>query len=152
MQTLAEKLITSIFAILPMMINLLIDTNVLIYGFDKNSVYHQQTKAILIDPSYSLFITTKNISEFFAVTSKLKIDLQLCLKYYDDIKANTVILFPTEKSFDYFESLIQKYQPIGNQVYDIEIVSIMLDNNIKHIATFNRKDFINITEVQIIGI
>lgn len=133
MQILAEKPITSIFAILLMMINLLIDTNILIYGFDKKSVYHQQAKSILIDPSYALFITTKNISEFFAVTSKLKIDLQLCLKYYEDIKNNTIILFSTETSFNYFEKLIQKYQPTGNQVYDIEIVSVMLDNNIQHI-------------------
>lgn len=140
------------FAILPMMINLLVDTNILIYGFDKNSVYHQQAKSILLDPSYALFITTKNISEFFAVTSKLKIDLQLCLKYHEDIKINTTILFSTETSFNYFEKLIQKYQPTGNQVYDIEIVSVMLDNNIRHIATLNKKDFINITEVQMIEI
>lgn len=140
------------FAILLMIIKLLIDTNILIYGFDKNSVYHQQAKSILINPSYTFFITTKNISEFFAVTSKLKIDLQLCLKYYEDIKTNTTILFSTKTSFDYLEKLIQKYQPIGNQVYDIEIVSVMLDNNIQHIATFNKKDFINITEVQMLEI
>ncbi|RYE28156.1 MAG: hypothetical protein EOP42_17665 [Sphingobacteriaceae bacterium] len=69
-----------------------------------------------------------------------------------DIKTNTTILFSTETSLDYLEKLIQKYQPIGNQVYDIEIVSVMLDNNLQHIATFNKKDFINITEVQLLEI
>ena len=130
--------------------NALADTNILIYRFDKNSIFHQKAKTFLTDPLNSLFITSKNISEFFAVTSKLKIDIQLCLNYQGNIKANTTILFPTDKSLSIFENLVKKYQPIGYQVYDIEIVSIMLDNGLKDIATFNRKDFININEVRII--
>ena len=133
-----------------MMIDLLIDTNVWIYAMDKSSVYHQSAKTILINPNNNLFVTTKNISEFFAVTSKLKIAHQFCLDFFSEIKSNTHIIFPSEKSLLFFEKLIQQYQPKGNQVFDIELVSIMLDNEIDHIATFNQKDFINITEIQIL--
>jgi predicted nucleic acid-binding protein len=133
-----------------MMIDMLIDTNVWIYAMDKSSVYHQPAKTILTNPNYNLFITAKNISEFFAVTSKLKIAHQSCLDFFGEIKINTNIIFPSENSLLIFEKLIQQYQPKGNQVFDIEIVSIMLDNEINHIATFNQKDFINITEIQIL--
>ena len=117
---------------------------------DKSSIYRQSAKAILINPNHNLFITSKNISEFFAVTSKQKIDSKTSWHYYQEIKTVAKILFPTEKSLSIFEKLIQQYQSKGNQVFDIEIVSIMLDNNINHIATFNQKDFIGITEIQII--
>ncbi len=133
-----------------MMIDLLIDTNVWLYSMDKSSIYHQSAKSILINPNHNLFITSKNISEFFAVTSKKRIDPQTCLDSYNDIKTISKILFPTENSLSIFETLIQQYQPKGNQVFDIEIVSIMLENGIDHIATFNQKDFINLTEIKIL--
>ena len=132
-----------------MMNNVLVDTNILIYGFDKDSVYHERSKNLLNDPFNSLFITSKNISEFFAVTSKLKMETGHCLEYYYEFKSNATILLQTEKSLTNFETLIQKYQPIGNRVYDLEIVSIMLDNNLVDIATVNQKDFIHITEVRL---
>lgn len=134
------------------MINVLLDTNVLIYAMDKGSVHHQVADAILLNPNYNLFITTKNISEFFAVTSKHKIDLPSCLGFYAEVKSNFTILFPSFTSLLLFEKLVQKYQPKGNVVFDIEIISVMLDNDIDQIATFNQKDFINLTEVQIFGL
>ena len=133
-----------------MMIDLLVDTNVWLYAMDKSSIYYQSAKIILINPNYNLFITTKNISEFFAVTSKYKIDHQSSLNSFYEIKTNSKILFPSISSLVIFEKLIQQYQPKGNQVFDIEIVSIMLDNGISHIATFNKKDFVNLSEVQIL--
>lgn len=133
-----------------MMNNILADTNIMIYGFDKKSIFHQKSQEFLRNPSNSLFITSKNISEFFAVTSKLKMGIVHCLEYYHEFKSNASILLPSEKSLNILETLIKKYQPVGNQVYDIEIVSIMLDNDLRDIATFNRKDFINITEIRII--
>ncbi len=54
------------------------------------------------------------------------------------------------KSLVLFEKLVQQYQSKGNVVFDIEIVSIMLDNGVDQIAPFNKKDFINITEVHIL--
>ena len=133
-----------------MMTDLLVDTNILIYAMDKSSAYHPIAKSILINPSYKLFITTKNVSEFFAVSSKLKIDLQTCFDFYRDIKYNCNILLPSVTSLPLFETLVQQYQPKGNRVFDIEIVSVMLANAIQQIATFNQKDFIHIKEVQVL--
>ncbi len=86
------------------------------------------------------------------MASKRNISYASYSNYYEEIKNKANILFPTAKSLSILEELIQKYQPKGNQVFDIEIVSIMLDNGIKHIATFNRKDFSNISEVELLEI
>ena len=117
---------------------------------DKKSIYRQSAQSILLNPNHNLFITSKNISEFFAVTSKQKIDSKTSWNSYHEIKTVAKILFPNENSLSIFEKLIQQYQPKGNQVYDIEIVSIVLDNGINKVATFNKKDFINISEIQIL--
>ncbi|MGH2643995.1 MAG: type II toxin-antitoxin system VapC family toxin [Chitinophagaceae bacterium] len=147
-----ENLIPLIFVILPTMIDLLADTNILIYAMEKGSVFYPSAKSILISSHYNIFITSKNISEFFAVASKQKFDLQNSLDFFKEIRANAKVLFPSEISLLIFETLIQQYQPKGNQVYDIEIVSIMMAHHIKYIATFNHKDSKNIQEIQILDI
>ena len=41
---------------------------------------------------------------------------------------------------------------MGTKVYDLEIVSIMLANNINEIETFNFKDFEKFSEITILTI
>lgn len=53
------------------MIDVLIDTNLLIYAMDKTSIHHESASHILLDPNHNLYTTTNNISEFFAVSSKI---------------------------------------------------------------------------------
>ncbi|MBE0639056.1 MAG: type II toxin-antitoxin system VapC family toxin [Bacteroidales bacterium] len=132
--------------------SILTDTNVLIYAFDKSSVFHQKAVELLMGEDNNLFVTTKNISEFFAVCSKLNFDLSNTLGFYADIKENFEILKPSENSLQIFESLIRKYNPRGNRVYDIEIVSLMLANGLKTVATANIDDFSNVDEIEVIEI
>ena len=130
--------------------NLLIDTNLLLYALNKDSDNYKISISVISNLNYNLFLTSKNISEFFAVTSKLKIPLETVFNFYEDLKIYTKFFFPGEKSLIILENLIQKYKPKGNQVFDIEIVSIMLANDISHIATFNKKDFNHIIEIEIL--
>jgi predicted nucleic acid-binding protein len=129
--------------------NILVDTNVLIYAFDETSDFYKKAAELLQNEDVNLFVSTKNISEFFAVCSKLKLDFSKTFGFYQDLKDNVEILKPTDNSLNHFENLIQKYKPKGNQVYDIEIASMMLANDIKRIATVNTKDFINVSEIEI---
>ncbi len=128
----------------------LIDTNILIYSLDKNSKYYAFANDIINSYSGSAYITSKNISEFIAVLSKNKnIDYKYIKKKVKDLTFNFEILFPGTNSFKIFNDLIEKYEPKGNLIYDIEVVSVMLASNIKSIATVNVKDFENIKEVEI---
>jgi len=96
-----------------------------------------------------LFTTTKNISEYFAVASKLAIEKEKVFGFYEDMRANVTILSPSATSLQFLESLLQKYQPKGNRAYDIEIVSIMLAHELKYVATFNVDDFKSMEEIEI---
>jgi predicted nucleic acid-binding protein len=128
-----------------------VDTNILIYALDESSTFHVKASAILQDENNLLFTTSKNISEYFAACSKLGVDASKILGFYEDLTQNIIFLFPNEHSLQHFQVLLKKYKPKGNRVYDIEIVSIMLANNIKRVATFNIDDFKNIEEVEIIN-
>lgn len=131
------------------MSEVLVDTNIFIYALDKNSLYNKQSEHILSNANITLFTTTKNISELFAITSKLNVNRTLTNNFYSEIKRNVGILFPSNESLFIFEKLIKKYKPVGNIVFDIEIVSVMLSYNISYLATFNTKDFRGIEEIEL---
>jgi len=126
-----------------------IDTNILIYTLDESSEFHKRADTLLRDASLNLLTCTKNISEYFAVCSKLKVDKKKCFGFYQDIKNNIEILYPTPGSLERFEHLLEKYDPKGNQVFDMEMVSIMLENSLEDIATINKKDFEHISEIRL---
>lgn len=132
-----------------MKIDRLVDTNILIYAYDNASVFNRQAMAFLEDDDINLYITTKNISEFFAFLTKQGEPFSKIFLFYEDILYNSTTLFPTTQSLDILENLLQKYQPRGNRVFDIEIVSIALANGIHTIATINEKDFWQITEISL---
>jgi len=131
------------------MSKVLVDTNIFIYALDKSSSYHLAANKILSNESLELYTTSKNISEYFAVCSKLKVDIQKMVGFYEDMKNNIQIIYLSAGSLVHFEKPVEKYAPKGNRVFDVEIVSIMLHHDIKLISTFNGKDFIAISEVKI---
>ena len=127
---------------------LLVDTNVFIYDIDKSSKYHKSANEIL-NSDNSFYTTTKVISEYFAVLTKLDIKFETIWSYFLDIKRNVNLIYPSKKSLLVFENLMQKYKPTGNRIYDIEIVSVMVESQIPLIGTFNTKDFNHIDEIDI---
>ena len=128
-----------------------IDTNILIYTFESSSPFHNECHNILKNKNNQLYTTSKNISEYFSVCTKLEIHLDKILTFYKEIQNNITILFPNEKSITEFENLFCKYKPIGNRVYDIEVISVLISNDIDKIATKNVKDFKNIKEIEVIS-
>lgn len=127
----------------------LVDTNILIYAYDSNSIFHSKAIAFLQDSNIDFYISSKNISEYFAVLSKQNQPFSKISLFYQDIIRQSTVLFPNKNSLQIFENLLQKYQPRGNRVFDIEIISIALANRINTIATINEKDFNQITEISL---
>lgn len=113
-----------------------IDTNVLIYSLDQSSQFFNFSKKIIDENKENVCIVHKTISEFVCVLSKIgKYDVikNELPKIIDELN----ILFPDYESANHFKDLVKKYKPKGNQAYDFEIVSVMMANNIKKIATIN---------------
>ena len=135
------------------MIKILIDTNVLIYSIDEDSKYFTKSREIFDNPKYEIFTTSKNISEFLAVVTRLPksaLSLDEALLLVKDFNDIVTILYPTSKSNLIFLNLLEKYKPVGLKIHDYEIVSISLANRINKIATFNKKDFDKIPELSLI--
>ena len=137
---------------MPTKTNIVVDTNIFLYALDDQNIYHSRAATLLNNPSYILNMTTKNVSEYFAVASKLNIDFVKAFAFYKQVCANTTLLFPDNQSLSVFENLLQKYQPRGNKVFDLEIVSIALAHQISTIATVNAKDFDSFSEITVLSI
>ena len=123
--------------------SLLVDTNVLIYSIDEDSKYFEEAQTILLNRSYDLYTTSKNLSEFLVVVTKSPrkaISPRKALKILRDLTSFITILYPTPSSNKLFQEMIEKYNPTGFKIHDFEIASIALNHHINRIATFNRKD------------
>ena len=134
------------------MINLLVDTNIFVYSVEKNAVFHKQATKILSDTKYIYILLQNALSEFVAVCTKLEISYSKIMGYLKEIEDNVVILFPDEDSFSIFKTLIEKYKPKGNRIFDVEHVSVAVANKINCIATFNTKDFKHIIEIKLLDL
>ena len=134
---------------MPTKTRVLVDTNVFVYAYDKSSAYHQRAVTFLSNSSFDCYTSTKNVAEFFAVLSKMNEPFPKVWQFYQSIRANCALLFPTRLSLSIFETLLQKYQPKGNRVFDIEVVSIAVANGLPEVETVNVKDFMGVTEIEV---
>jgi predicted nucleic acid-binding protein len=132
-------------------IRLLVDTNILVYALNQDSRYHDWSRSILNNQDYEIILTHKNVTEFVSVLSKhgnyeiIKIELPKIMERFH-------ILYPDKLSMDMFAFLIEKYQPTGNRVYDFEIISVMLANDLKLLATVNVDDFKAVKEISLLSL
>ncbi len=136
------------------MSKLLLDTNVLIYSIDEGSKYFKKSQTIFAEHS-ELYTTSKNISEFLAVITRIPANpllLNDALLIVEDFTNMMSILYPNEESFLIFQNLLKKYKPTGLKIHDYEILSIGIANQITTIATFNEKDFREVKEINLYSI
>lgn len=133
--------------------NVLFDTNLLLYSIDEDSKYFNSVQELLNDVSLKLYTTSKNISEFLSVVTRIPnstISVKEALNITEEFRSTFTILYPTEKSYLIFIELLKKYSPRGLKIHDYEIISIALSNKIKSIATINQKDFSGIEEIELV--
>lgn len=135
--------------------NVLLDTNILLYAIDEESKYFKSVQRLLNSDTINFFTTSKNISEFLSVITRIpnsSISVEKALFILNDFQNSFRILYPTEESYVIFIDLLKKYTPHGLKIHDYEIVSIALSNKIKNIATINKKDFERIEEIKLVPI
>lgn len=136
------------------MIKVLVDTNMLIYAIDQKSAFFNGARAILESNKYELFTTSKKLTEFLVVATKPSgygLNPDLALDFVDHFANILNVLYPNNTSCTVLFELIRKYRPAGAKIHDFEIVAIGISHGILDIATFNRKDFYGIEEVNLIS-
>lgn len=135
------------------MSKILVDTNVLIYAKDTDSVFHQKSIA-LFESKAELFLTSKNLSEYYAVVTKGESPLlnpSDALRDLVEFESRCVLLHSTERSYSILQDLISQHKPKGLKIHDFEIASIAIAHGVNQIATFNKSDFQSIQEITIIA-
>ncbi len=134
---------------------ILIDTNIMVYSINEESIYFQTSRNLLNNSENSFFISSKNVSEFLAVVTK-KIDEPIstikALEIIENFLSFSTLIYPNNFSFFFFQTLLRKYNPKGLRIYDFEIASIALSNGINQIATMNTKDFEQIDEIELVNL
>jgi predicted nucleic acid-binding protein len=128
-----------------------IDTNILIYSFDKDSIFYDSSKKLINQNKDNICMASKTIAEFVCVFSKLK-KYEIIENELEKIIDTFTILCSDDSSLNHFKNLVLKYKPYGNKSYDFEIASVMLANGIKKIVTVNKADYENIAEIEVITI
>lgn len=132
------------------MTDVLLDTNIFIYAYDRSSPFHSRSASLFSSPQFRLFTTTKNITECVAVMTKLDCPKAHIEQLLEDISNNIIVLYPTSASLQIFETLFKKYAPRGNRVFDLEVASVMLANGVDSIATINSADFSYLPEIRLL--
>lgn len=137
------------------MSRLLVDTNILVYGIDQDSRYYKESRDILDHSDDQLVTTSKNLLEFLSVVTRVSaynLNTALALEILDDILQSIDIIYPNQESLAIFLKLMENYEPRGLKVHDLEIISIGLSADIHQVATFNEKDFRDISEINLLEI
>ena len=131
---------------------ILVDTNILIYSIDEDSKYFKFSQDILLNKDFDLYTTSKNLTEFLAVITRLpnaSLSLDQAIELTHDFSSIMTVLYPTINSYQIFLDLLKKYNPTGLKIHDFEIMSTGIAHGVYTIATINKKDFEQVTEINI---
>lgn len=129
--------------------SLLLDTNLLIYLKDKDSIYNHKALELINNFEGDIYTTSKNLSEYLVATTRGNsplLNINEALKDIEEFEAIFYILYPTIRSTQKLKWLLQKYKPRGLKIHDFEIAAIGLSHQIEEIATLNASDFKKIEE------
>lgn len=131
------------------------NTNVLVYAIDEDSQFHSWAQEILFEVDFELFTSSKNLSELLTVVTRgedTPLSIDQALDVVQDIVACVTVLYPTQHTYEVFQSLLQKYKPRGLKIHDFETASIAIGNGITYLATANEKDFAEIDMLKIMSL
>ena len=137
----------------------LLDTNVLVYAANTSCEFNRvacdlRDKAVKgdIDGCISL----QNLSEFYSIiTSQKRVAnplspedaIEEIEKYINTIQLTKVHF--KDSTVKILCALVRQYKVAAQDIYDLKIVAIMIDNNIKEIFTANDKDFLQYSKIKV---
>lgn len=131
----------------------LLDTNVLVYAFDKESPFHAASRTLVLraaDGAWHerLCTTPQVLAEFFAVvTNPRRVfhsrtpDEALAAVEYLTALPNLVLLPVPVDVVSRWISLVQVNQLAAARVFDAQLAATMLANGVRRIYTFDRAHF-----------
>mgnify|MGYP001613964158 CR=1 FL=1 len=135
-----------------------IDTNILVYSLNSESIYHEKAKEFINNLSKKRIlgvITWQNLSELYAVATDKKrfpgfMAASQAVTVIKNLLGNKNIklILPTTSTGKTFFDLIMKNKPKGQKIHDIFLSATLLSNGIHTLVTENTKDFSGITNLK----
>jgi toxin-antitoxin system PIN domain toxin len=129
----------------------LLDTNILVYGHQALSSFHEASRAILdkgLAGEIPLCICPQVLLEFFAVITNSrrvtkpvssKKAISEMEKYLE--AGGFRMLYPTEETLQITLDLAEKYAVNGAEIFDVHLVATMLSNEVTQLYTYNLDHF-----------
>jgi len=136
----------------------LVDSNILIYAHDDDSPFFQKSYDFLLQSvgQKKICFALQNYLEAYRIfTQKLVKSLTVdeawqVLNYYHSM--DVPMLVPTAETFEVLERLTKKYNRKGVNIFDAQLVALMIENEIDTIYTANVRDFSMYKEIKAINI
>jgi len=139
---------------------ILLDTNILVYYHQELSHFHLQARAVMekgLKRKMPLCICPQVLMEFYSTITNPK-------RVTDPVSSEAAIreiekyftcrwivkIHPKEKTLAATIELMQKYRVKQMEIFDLQLVAVMLSNRVKRIYTFNRDDFEKFTEIEVV--
>lgn len=129
----------------------LLDTNVLVYALDASSPHHAASRAILDlaqSPDAGLCVTPQTMAEFFSlVTNPRRVASPQTPE--DALSAiESIVALPGLQLLQAPQDVVTRWielcriHPVkGAEIYDVQLIAVMLANGVQRICTFNKADF-----------
>ena len=129
----------------------LVDTNILVYGYDAKSPYHKKARNLLenlVLQNIDIYVSVQNIVELCNVLVKAYgVSSPSVASYVQEIMLDFKIIVPKIDTISLFLNLFQKTTKGKLYMFDVFLAATMLDNAITRIITFNEKDFVGLEGV-----
>ena len=139
-----------------------IDTNILVYFLNEESVYHTRAKTFidrLQKGEIQGMISWQNLSELYAVVTDPKRfpKPMIASQVVETMKqlqenGNIKVIFPLINTKETFFKLILKIKPKGQQIHDIFLAATLLSNGVKTLVTENTGDFKGVEGLRSMGL
>lgn len=134
---------------------MLVDTNILIYAVNKDSLRNKQAKKFLKENQGKFIVAHQNIIEAIKVLTQPKfskpLEPKLAIEAVLKITEGCQIIAPKPGTEFIALELIKRSRLSGNRIFDAYLAATVLSNGVETIATDNVKDFSKITEITVIN-
>ena len=139
-----------------------IDTNILVYFLNEESVYHTKAK-VFIDRlqrgEIKGIVSWQNLSELYAiVTDSKRFPRPMTTKQAIEVtkqflgNGSVNIIVPVANTKEIFFNLVLAIKPKAQQIHDIFLASTLLSNGIKTLVTENTSDFKEVYGLKAVGL
>ncbi len=137
-----------------------LDTNLLIYAANEDSLHHTAATDLISrvnSGELKVCLSPQILAEFYAtVTNPKKVKYPLTSKEAVEaingyFESDIVKLYPSEDTVKSTFEIAQRYRVKGLDIFDAQIVALMLENKINTIYTANVSDFQRFKEIAAIN-